>query len=151
MATLGAAAAAQHMSCCSASACFTFGQSLQQVSIPAQMRSTRASTHSSRMPRPTLLPLAALALALLLTMPCSEARDSARRLQQAPAPELLAAAPAGAAGTTACVFCAQLAAIGFSSNLPVVVLDTQGGKLEEKGKNITVRVCTCSGGKTGLG
>lgn len=106
------------------------------------------------MARPTLLALAALALGCLLFEPCSAARDSARRLQQqavAPAAEVPAAIPAGAAAgdTTACAFYSQLAAIGFSSNLPVVVLDTQGGKLEEKGKNITVRVCTCSEGKCG--
>ncbi len=102
------------------------------------------------MPWPRLLALAALVLACLLAKPCSAARGSAKRLQQAPSPELLAAAQAGAAAgttTTTCAFCTQLAAIGFSSNLPVVVLNTQGGKLEEKGKNITVRLCTCSGGK----
>ncbi|KAL4443627.1 hypothetical protein ABPG75_011364 [Micractinium tetrahymenae] len=103
------------------------------------------------MPRPGwFASLAALALACLLSAPCSAARDRVRRLQQAavpPAPVAAALAGAAAGNTTACVFCSQLAAIGFSSNLPVVVLDTQGGKLEEKGKNITVRVCTCGEGE----
>ena len=42
--------------------------------------------------------------------------------------------------------CAQLAAIGFASGLPVVVLDTAGKNLTVKDVVAPVRFCTCSNG-----
>lgn len=96
------------------------------------------------------LPLCLLALSCLLQAPCTSA-GSAKQLLQAPSPPpapaggalpAAATAPATAAGGSDC--CKQLAALGFSSNLPVVVLDTGGKKLEVKGEEVPVRMCTCS-------
>ncbi|KXZ46160.1 hypothetical protein GPECTOR_46g229 [Gonium pectorale] len=40
--------------------------------------------------------------------------------------------------------CTRLAAIGFSSNLPVMVVNTRGGKVVSKESNVRAGVCTCS-------
>jgi hypothetical protein len=96
------------------------------------------------------LPLCLLALSCLLLAPCASA-GSAKQLLQAPSPATDPAggatpaavtAPATAPGGGDC--CQQLAALGFSSNLPVVVLDTGGKQLEVKGEEVPVRMCTCS-------
>lgn len=100
---------------------------------------------------------AALGLACLLAAAggTSAAPGARRRLAQAaaapasPAPAA-PATPAPAAEGSAC--CEQLAAIGFSSNLPVVVLDTSGQPLVTKGLDVPIRMCTCnSGGHIGCG
>lgn len=94
---------------------------------------------------------AALGLACLLAAAggTSAAPGARRRLAQAAAvlasPAAAApAAPAPAAEGGAC--CEQLAAIGFSSNLPVVVLDTAGQPLVTKGLDVPIRMCTCNSG-----
>ncbi|PRW56820.1 spore coat [Chlorella sorokiniana] len=95
---------------------------------------------------------AALGLACLLAAASSAAaapgaRRSLAQAAAAPAsqPSAAPAAPAPAAEGGAC--CEQLAAIGFSSNLPVVVLDTAGQPLDTKGKDVPVRMCTCNSGQ----
>ncbi|KAL6771033.1 hypothetical protein ACKKBF_B33660 [Auxenochlorella protothecoides x Auxenochlorella symbiontica] len=57
---------------------------------------------------------------------------------------LLAKEPAAEDKSNSC--CQELAAIGFSSNLPVVVLDTGGKNITNKGGDVKVRACTCSDG-----
>lgn len=47
---------------------------------------------------------------------------------------------------TSNVCCQGLAAIGFTSTLPVVVLDTDGKNITNKGGDVKVRACTCSEG-----
>lgn len=93
-----------------------------------------------------------LALALAACLGLANARGAARQLLQAtpgPAeqPAAAAAAPpapaAEAASAGAC--CARLATIGFSSNLPVVILDTGGRPLDTKDVDVPLRgLCTCS-------
>lgn len=93
----------------------------------------------------------ALGLACLLAAASSaQASPAARRsLSQAAAapassPAAAPATPALAAESGAC--CTQLAAIGFTSNLPVVVLDTAGQPLVTKGLDVPIRMCTCNSG-----
>lgn len=95
--------------------------------------------------------LAACTLLLQLGACTGTATSPHRRqlLQQAagappPPPAAAPSADAPPAGNGTC--CQQLAAIGFSSNLPVVVLDTRGAKLEEKGKDVNITLCTCNSG-----
>jgi hypothetical protein len=45
--------------------------------------------------------------------------------------------------------CDRLEAIGFSSNLPVAVLETGGQKIKDKGVDVDVQLCTCNSGGAG--
>lgn len=78
------------------------------------------------------------------------ARRSLAQAAAAPASPAAAApvAPAPVAEGNAC--CQRLAAIGFSSNLPVVVLDTAGQPLVTKGLDVPIRMCTCNSGGCGV-
>lgn len=90
---------------------------------------------------------AALGLCCLAAAGGAAAAPGARRSLHLAAPRpaaAAAAAPAPAAEAGAC--CAQLAAMGFSSNLPVVVLDTSGQPLVTKGVDVPARLCTCNSG-----
>lgn len=109
----------------------------------------------------------ALALALLALLAAAPASAAHRGLLQAaagqpggevgaPGPTAAAAPATGAPDDTgapqlegAC--CAQLAAFGFRSELPVVVLKTAGEALDKKGADVPVRLCTCSSGAGGSG
>ncbi|KAL4858496.1 hypothetical protein ACK3TF_001466 [Chlorella vulgaris] len=90
----------------------------------------------------------ALVLAAQLAPGCAAASSatSKRRLLQAPASAAAAAPALEPTNNAASWCCQQLAAIGFSSNLPVVVLDTMGAPLEVKGVDALSRLCTCSPG-----
>lgn len=96
-----------------------------------------------------------LALALAACLGLANAAGGARHLLQpapgpAEQPPLVAAAPpapptdpSAAAAAGSC--CARLAAIGFSSNLPVVILDTGGRPLDTKDVDVPLSgLCTCS-------
>ncbi|EFN58239.1 hypothetical protein CHLNCDRAFT_142143 [Chlorella variabilis] len=89
---------------------------------------------------------ACLAIACLLATPCTAAGGPKRLLLQALVPAVAPLPPpaseAAAPATGSC--CQQLAAIGFSSNLPIVVLDTAGKKLEQKNVDVPLQLCTCS-------
>lgn len=91
---------------------------------------------------------ACLAIACLLATPCTAAGGPKRLLLQALVPAVAPLPPpaseAAAPATGSC--CQQLAAIGFSSNLPIVVLDTAGKKLEQKNVDVPLQLCTCSPG-----
>jgi hypothetical protein len=65
---------------------------------------------------------------------------ASRRILQDAAPPL--AEPAGQC-------CERLDAISFSSNLPVVVLETGGQKIKDKGVDTDVQLCTCNSGRWG--
>lgn len=107
----------------------------------------------SRRPLWAALGLACLLAATSIASAAPAAPGARRSLAQAaaaPASPAAAtpAAPAPAAEGGAC--CQQLAAIGFSSNLPVVVLDTAGQPLVTKGLDVPIRMCTCNSGGCGV-
>lgn len=59
---------------------------------------------------------------------------------------LLNLSPAGEAGHATGACCMELEAIGFSSTLPVVVMDTGGRAIDEKYVDINSTICTCNSG-----
>ena len=71
------------------------------------------------------------ATATLLLLLCSQALGARHLAAQTPLPEEIETC------------CEALAAIGFTSELPVFILDTLGHNVTTKGKNVDVTWCTC--------
>ncbi|KAK2077250.1 hypothetical protein QBZ16_004884 [Prototheca wickerhamii] len=71
------------------------------------------------------------ATATLLLLLCSQALGARHLAAQTPLPEEIETC------------CEALAAIGFTSELPVFILDTLGHNVTTKGKNVDVAWCTC--------
>ena len=86
--------------------------------------------------------LALLGLALLVAH-CSALGEAAEPLAQ-PMRTLLQTSPTSESGSGDC--CGMLAAIGFSSNLPVVVLTSNSGQYIAHHEEQNVTLCTCSNG-----
>lgn len=85
---------------------------------------------------------AALLLALLLLAPPASGDSLRRRLTQSNQDGATAPSSNGGASNDCC---ARLAAAGFTSELPVVVIDS-GGKPIARKEDTDVKLCTCNSG-----